>query len=300
MPFFIYYPGGNLTGGRDVTDLTAHVDMLPTLIDLCGLRAPDNVQFDGRSIRPLLAGEATLANQSWPDRILVTDSQRVLHPIKWKQSAVMTSRWRLVNRTQLYDIQADPAQKTDVAPQYPDVVERLTAFYEAWWAELEPTFAHDCPLFLGHPAENPTTLTCHDWLAPNMTPWNQAAIRNGQSDPDATGYWKVNIMHDGRYEIRLRRWPREADTAIDAGLPPGPDVPGARAWRTVPGRALGIVRARLDIAGQSLEKPVAAGSKEVVFTLPLKAGLSELQARFYTSEDEPIGAFYAYVTRLDD
>ncbi len=298
VPFFIYWPDGKLTGGRDVADLTAHVDILPTLIDLCDLKSPAGVTFDGRSIRPLLYGQATLANGSWPDRILITDSQRVLHPKKWKQSAVMTSRWRLVDRTQLYDMNADPSQEKDVAQQHPAVVARLQDFYEAWWRELEPTFLQDCPIFLGHPAENPTTLTCHDWLAPKMTPWNHAAIRNALSGPNSTGPWKVNIMADGQYEIRLRRWPREADAAIDAPLPPAPDVPGVQAWRARPGKALPIVRANITIDGQTAQQIVKPGSKEVVFSLHLKKGISNFTATFHTADNKSIGAYYAYVKLL--
>ena len=55
------------------------------------------MKFDGRSIRRLLEEKASLADGSWPGRILVTDSQRVMDPIKWRRSALMTSRWRLVN-----------------------------------------------------------------------------------------------------------------------------------------------------------------------------------------------------------
>ncbi|MFO7903574.1 MAG: arylsulfatase, partial [Pirellulaceae bacterium] len=235
VPFFIYWPDGKLNGGQDVTELTAHVDILPTLIDLCHLDSPADVRFDGRSIRPLLYNQASRSDGTWPDRILVTDSQRVLHPIKWRKSAVMTERWRLVNQNQLYDINADPAQKNNVAAEHPRVVKRLRNFYEAWWEELEPTFSRDCPIHLGHPAENPATLTCHDWLAPRMTPWNQSAIRKAVARPDATGPWKVKVVADGQYEIRLRRWPRETGAAIDASLPPASDVPGVRAWRTEPG-----------------------------------------------------------------
>ena len=39
VPFFIYWPAGNLTGGRDVQPITAHVDVMPTLLDLCGIPA---------------------------------------------------------------------------------------------------------------------------------------------------------------------------------------------------------------------------------------------------------------------
>ncbi len=95
----------------------------------------------GRSHPPAARGQ--VGGRDWPDRILVTDSQRVKDPIKWRKSAVMTSRWRLINGKELYDIGKDPGQQTDVAGTHPGVVARLAGFYEAWWAELEPTFADE-------------------------------------------------------------------------------------------------------------------------------------------------------------
>jgi len=80
------------------------------------------VTFDGTSIAPLLKG----AGADWPDRILVTDSQRIEHPEKWRKSAVMTDRWRLINGKELYDLPRDPGQSRDVAAEYPG--ERLAAF----------------------------------------------------------------------------------------------------------------------------------------------------------------------------
>ena len=300
VPFFLYWPRGHLTGGRDVGELTAHVDVLPTLIDLCGIPAPEKVTFDGRSIRPLLEGQASLVDGSWPDRILVTDSQRVLHPVKWKQSAAMTKRWRLINGQQLFDMRADPGQAENVADQYPDVVRRLADFYEAWWQELEPTFAEDCEIYLGHPADNPATLTAHDWQAPETTPWNHAMIRNAVSGPDSTGFWAVRVVEAGAYEIGLRRWPREADAPVDGGLPAGADVPGARALRAIPGKAVPITRASIQIAGKTAEMPVPAGAKEAVFQLRLPAGRTRFVARFHTVDGTEIGAYYAYVTRIGD
>jgi arylsulfatase B len=97
VPCFIRWPGGGLTGPGDIDRLTAHVDLLPTLIELCGLKSPRGVRFDGDSLVPLLTG----GDESWPDRTLITDSQRIEHPEKWRKSAVMTDRWRLVNGTEL-------------------------------------------------------------------------------------------------------------------------------------------------------------------------------------------------------
>ena len=132
----------------------------------------------------------------------------------------MTSRWRLVNGVELYDIRQDPGQENDAAGAHPDVVARLKAFYDAWWSDLEPTFKQVPAIYLGHEAEKPVRLTGHDWITPKSTPWNQSLIRKAVNKPSATGYWNVKVATAGEYEIRLRRWPEEADTAIDAPLPP--------------------------------------------------------------------------------
>ncbi len=294
VPLFVYWPKGGLTGGRDVTPVTAHVDVLPTLIDLCQVPAPKGVKFDGRSLRPLLDGKAA----DWPDRILVTDSQRVKDPIKWRKSSVMTSQWRLVNGQELYAIKSDPGQEKNVAEAHPDVVRRLRGFYDAWWAELLPTFKQDCAIYLGHPAENPARLTSHDWITTGSTPWNQSSIRGGMSGPSVTGFWNVKVVESGEYEIRLRRWPAESDTAIDAALPPGANVPGVTPYRARAGKALPIVKASVEIAGKKAEGPIAAGAKEVIFKMRLPAGVTRMTARFFTEDGHTIGAYYAYVKRL--
>jgi arylsulfatase A-like enzyme len=38
VPFFIHWPSGGLVGGEDRTNLSAHLDVLPTLAELCGLK----------------------------------------------------------------------------------------------------------------------------------------------------------------------------------------------------------------------------------------------------------------------
>lgn len=113
-----------------------------------------------------------------------------------------------------------------------------------------------------------------------------------------TGFWNVKIVEDGLYEIRIRRWPQEADAAIDAELPPGADVPGVKAYRTTPGKAFKAVRATVEIGGQTAEKAVDSGAKEVVFKLKLAAGVTQLSSRFFASDGKEIGAYYAYIEKL--
>ena len=295
VPFFAYWPNGKLTGGRDVEPLTAHVDIVPTLIELCDIPAPRGVEFDGTSIVPLLRNGK--GGPEWPDRILVTDSQRVKDPIKWRKSAVMTSRWRLVNGKELYDIKADPGQAKNVASANSEVVARLTKFYDEWWADLEPSFENATAIYLGHPGENPARLTSHDWITTGSTPWNQAHIRRATTGKKNTGFWNVKVVEDGEYEVRLRRWPEEADAAIDAPLPPGADVPGVKAFRTAAGKRIAPVKATLKIGDESAEAKVTPGMKEVVFNLKLKAGKTRMAALFVTDSGDEYGAYYAYVRK---
>ncbi|MEL7265294.1 MAG: sulfatase-like hydrolase/transferase, partial [Planctomycetota bacterium] len=295
VPFFVHWPQGGLTGGRDISKITAHVDVVPTLLDLCSLDAPTNVKFDGRSIRPLLEDKGDLTQ--WPDRILVTDSQRVKDPIKWRKSAVMTDQWRLINGKELFDIDKDPGQQKNVADANPAVVKRLTDFYEAWWAELLPTFANETPIYLGHPAENPARLTAHDWITTGSTPWHQGMIRAGMNGKRTRGFWNVNVHQAGEYEITLRRWPRSVDAKLGDALPAGDDVPGVTALRARPGVAIDIVSASVRIGDQESTIAVKPTDSQAVLRLMLPEGRAQMFATFQTSDGTEYGGYYAYVQR---
>ena len=295
VPFFIHWPNGDLKTGRDVEEITAYVDVVPTLIDLCDVPAPAKVKFDGTSIAALLDDKV---DADWPDRILVTDSQRVKDPIKWRKSAVMTQQWRLNNGKELYDIKADPGQKTNIAKDHPKVFARLTKFYDEWWAELLPSFKNATAIHLGNPRDNPARLTSHDWITTGSTPWNQAGVRKAQNGDKNTGFWNVKVTKAGNYEIRLRRWPKEADASIDAALPAGAAVPGAKAYRTEPGVAISPTKATIQVGDVTAEKPVKAGAKEVVFRVTLPKGKTRMTALFHSENDTKHGAYYAYVKHL--
>jgi arylsulfatase A-like enzyme len=91
VPCFIYWPGGDLVGPRDIDVLTAHIDILPTLVDLGALKRPPGPKLHGTSLTPLLRGRPV----DWADRALVIDSQRMENLIKWRRCAVMQGHWRL-------------------------------------------------------------------------------------------------------------------------------------------------------------------------------------------------------------
>ena len=160
-------------------------------------------------------GEETV----WPDRALVTDSQRLAYPVKWRKSAVMTGRWRLVNGRELYAIKDDPGQRRDVAAAHPDVVSELRLAYEAWWQKVSRQFDEDIPIAIGGPGADRLRLNTHDWRNDDCEcAWNQSLVRQGLI---CNGHWEVEVVEAGRYSFTLRRWPEEEGAAIRAGLAGG-------------------------------------------------------------------------------
>jgi arylsulfatase A-like enzyme len=284
VPFFMHWPGGGFTQGRDINQLTANIDILPTLIDLCGLKAPRNVTFNGVSLKPLLMGQV----DNWPDRVVVTDFQRVEYPIKWRKSAAMTNRWRLINGVELYDISTDPEQRNDIAADQPGVVQELRKHYEEWWALVSATFDEDCPIIIGSKHEETSRLTTHDWHGEQCA-WNQGQIRQGL---DCNGYWIIEIAEDGEYEFELRRWPKEEDRTMTDG------IPGEITDWYHGGRAIDLKTARIKIGEQEKTQDIDPKAKGVKFTFSLKAGVTRLQTFLTDADGVPIGAYYVYAKRV--
>jgi arylsulfatase A-like enzyme len=269
VPFFLRWPAGGLEGGRDISTLAAHIDVLPTLIDLCGLEEPSGVPMDGESLVPLLRGKGA----SWPDRTLFAHVQRQEIPPKWVRSTAMTQRWRLVDGKELYDIEKDPGQARDVAQEHPDVVRKLRADYEQWWASLQPAFSQYGYITIGADEHNPARITCHDWHSGDPVPWDQGHVRR---DMWVNGYWMVEVAEAGEYEFTLRRQP------------------------TAAGHSLEATRARIRVGAVEEAAKVSPDATAVTLTLNLAKGPAKLET-WLTDEDngKTRGAFFVEVKRLD-
>ncbi|MGJ8639224.1 MAG: arylsulfatase [Opitutaceae bacterium] len=273
VPFILRWPNGNIEAGKSVERITAHLDILPTFIDLIGLDAPE-IGFDGLSLRELLYTDG----KEWPERALVVESQRVVDPIKWRKSAVMTDQWRLINGTELYDIEADPKQSKDVAEAYPEVLKRMRAEYDVFWNDVSKEHDLISYMVVGSDKAPIVALSSHDWLLDQLPPWNQTHIIRG--DVAVESFWALEVEQAGEYEISLRRWPVEADKGINDGTY---------------GKAYDYQKARLRIGSVDVSKKIPAGAKEVTFKVNLEKGVTNLAPLFIGSETTAT-PYYAYVT----
>ena len=287
VPFFLRWPAAGLNKGIDVDQLTAHFDILPTLIDLAGLEVPQDVEFDGVSLKPLLQNPQT----GWPERTLFVQNQRVMFAEKYKDFQVLTEEWRLEGREQreLYQITEDPGQTKDVAAQHPDIVASLTQKYEAWWDDVSGTFDQYNNIIIGNKAENPSILYAHD------------ALRG-----DGELVWAVNVEEAGLYEFHLYRWPIESGQRIVQNQ--GPDFRhNFRAVSTMQSNRYAldtgkrdqksdIKRAHLTIGNLERDVEVTDAMRSASFLVYLKPGETSLKAWF--AGDRDYRASYVRVKRI--
>lgn len=296
VPCFIHWPAGELGEPRDIGGLTEVQDILPTLADFCGLDLPRREQLDGLSLAEVVRGNAAVPE----DRMLVInysrmpsgdyptpDSRSIMHD---DEAAVLWRRWRLLENTALYDLDADPLQSRNVIEQHPDIAAKLRAHLDAWWAAAGPVANQVQRITIGSDAENPLMLSACEWC--DVFVDQQQQVRVGARK---NSYWHLTVERTGRYQFELRRWPRESGLALGDACTATEVTDGM----LTDGVALPIARARLMIARRELSCGVAPSDEAATFTVELEAGPTLLHTWFDDHAKQPLcGAYYVYVERL--
>jgi N-acetylgalactosamine-6-sulfatase len=129
VPCVMRWPGV-LPAGKTVEQVTATMDLLPTLIAATGIAAPEGRKFDGINVLPALTG-----TQKPFGRTLFWRSKRGTRLRK----AVREGDMKLVideGREELHDLARDPYEKSDLLPQAEPVAARLRARLANWEKEV--------------------------------------------------------------------------------------------------------------------------------------------------------------------
>lgn len=286
VPFFLRWPA-RFKEPRLVKPIAAHIDLFPTLIELCGVRTPKTLPQDGRSLVPLLEGK----DASWSDRTLFTQHQLPNDPQRIT-GAVRTEQYRLVNEGrgwELFDMRSDPGQSKNIAAERPDEARKLTAAFENWWREILPQTSHQGlarpPVPIGFAEENPVELTVAQTeftggLRFNGKYPNNAWLTNW-TNVEAAIEWELDVARAGRYAASLQYLcpPTDAGARVEisaagartativrattGGQIDSPDrVPRIEVyemdWATQPAGVLILPRGRVKLTVRALTKPGAA------------------------------------------
>lgn len=200
-PFWMRWPN-EIEAGAESAEVAAHIDVMPTILDACGVDAPEGVRLDGQSFLSLLRGDQV----EWPERPLVIQTHRGDVPVRYHHFMLREGDWKLVHPSgfgrenfegapqfELYNLAADPAERNDLASEEPERVARMKAAYDAWFDDVSSTRPDNYApprIRIGTPHENPTVLTRQDW-------------RGGTWQRDSIGHWLVDI-EPGTYDVLMR------------------------------------------------------------------------------------------------
>lgn len=303
VPCFIRWVKGGLGGpgkSRDVTPLTAHIDWLPTFMDILNFHdvanRPKKLKIRGRSFKAFLDTDTSNDPIDYKNRSVIINDMWTEMPQKYKKLSVkkdiwkenkIINKWRLIRNSstskwELYDILVDELQKNNVIEKSNNntIVTNLKEEYELWWQLVEERSSEYTRIILGSSKEPETELYAMDFHGTII--WEQAAVKKGIS---GSGFIAIEFDKTGTYNFDLRRWPKELEkktTLTSAG----------------PGKALDIVNARIKIWNGDrvyvdMKKEVDPNADGASFTLEnLPKGPAFIQTWFYNSSDKMEGAVY--------
>lgn len=285
VPFFIRWPAR--LNPRRVDRVAAHIDLLPTLVDLAALTVSGGKPIDGRSLRPLMEGSAAAG---WPDRMLFTHQARPDGPPTAYPGAVRTEQYRLVNEGkgwQLFDMRADPGQKTDIAATKAPIVRRLAAAYDAWFADVSRSAFVRPPIEVGHASEDPIELEAPDATLSGLTYKNsRQGYANdwiaGWTSTESTATWEIDVVRPGRYDVSLAYVCEERDAGSRIRVTAGQASTDA----TVQGTAIRPIALPHRHPGQYYRSLV--WSKLAAGTVRLAKGRTRLEVRALTKPGDTV------------
>ncbi len=265
-PLWLHWPA-RFKPGQTRDEVAAHIDLMPTILEACGVDPPKGLRLDGRSLLGLLEGREV----DWPYRTIVIQSHRGDAPMRYHNFMIRDPRWKLLHASgfgrerfdgppkfELYDVLNDPGETTNLIDQKPEVFARLRKAYDEWFDDVSRTRPDNYApprIYVGTPHENPTVLTRQDW-------------RGGTWARNSIGYWELHVAKAGQYDVRLLFDPKDA-----AGF------------------------AELRIAGVAKRTQIAADATSCEFTgVELPAGDTQLHATLSHGDDRR-GVYHVIVTQ---
>ena len=196
VPFFMRYPS-KFAGNSEMDQMAAHIDLMPTLSQLCGAPMPQDRNIDGRSFIPALEGKAL------PERSFFSYWTRKL-PEKYNNIALQRGQYKLVGKKdfdaevedfELYNLQEDPFEKKNLVAQNKEKATSLRTEMDALISELSsaPNLVNPPRIAVGTPNENPVYLNRND-AGGQRGVWNQEQVFS---------YWKVDLQK-GVYNLKFK------------------------------------------------------------------------------------------------
>ncbi|KAA5542656.1 sulfatase-like hydrolase/transferase [Roseiconus nitratireducens] len=293
VPCLIRWPA-KLTP-RHIAQITAHIDLLPTLAEWCGLSVESKQPLDGQSLAQLIAEGS---DPALTDRTLLTYRPDKSGLESFGRAAARTNRFRLTiekGKTALFDMQADPGQDHDVAEQYPDVAQQLRGQIDRYVETVTPVITAPRPAPI-----SPRLATFlpavdaqldGDVQFANGNGWAHDWIDRWQSPQDRIA-WTIRVPAPGRYHLRLHYVSPQGDAEVVAAV--GESETTTRLKRSAPDR-----RVRPDLDSESTPRLMQSFGSQSLGTVDVGSGVHELTLRRTAEGGEPLEVGGITVTRAE-
>lgn len=199
VPFFWRLPA-LFEGNKDIETTTAHIDILPTLSELCHAPLPTDRIIDGKSLLPVLKGENTV---EFDNRSLFFYWAR-RYPELYNNIALQQGPYKLIGHTdydasvedfELFNIREDESEQNNILPANKGIAAGLKKEMDKLIVDLTSSVNMQDPpmIIIGSEKENPVYLNRND----------AGGQRGIWTQEEAYGTWRVKI-HKGRYNIRCK------------------------------------------------------------------------------------------------
>jgi len=198
VPFYVSYPA-EFKKNRDIETTSAHIDILPTLAEICGVELAKERKIDGRSLLPLLKGQQV----DWKDRSLFFYWTR-RYPELYVNMALQKGGYKLVGNTdydakigdfELYNIETDPFEQTSIRAQNLPLAQNLKTELDNRYKELitSHNLVNPPKIIVGDARENPIILNRNE----------ADGARGIWSQEEIFGKWNVEVK-EGLYDFSFK------------------------------------------------------------------------------------------------
>ena len=284
-PLFARWPG-SFPAGKTVGGLAAHIDILPTILDLAGVPLPPDVELDGKSLAKLLReGEGKGPHDQlffrWEDPGKLLAGFKMAYALRADPWKLVGSLEGQAGEQELYNLDTDPSEKENVADRYPEIVSKLQGDYDRWEREVVPPLDSVKPPIPINGEDSPSTVALHLFLGGTVLELSWAEFHGrdelryqydriirdritGWTREGEFMWWEIDVEREGTYEIILTYECPRADAGsrirlkaagaqLEAVVPPTPLYKVWKHWSVGslylrPGRSTFEIRA-LEVPG---------------------------------------------------
>ncbi len=198
VPFFLRYPA-NFPGNKEIETTAAHIDILPTLAEICNVKPPSDRIIDGKSLAPLLNGKSV----DWANRSLFFYWTR-RYPELYNNISLQKGNYKLVGQTgynaaindfELFDIKQDPYEQNNIVANRTNVATALKSELDSLYNVLisSENLVQPQRIIIGDERENPIFLNRND----------ADGERGIWAQEEVYGKWHVSIK-EGEYNVRFK------------------------------------------------------------------------------------------------